>query len=40
MMIHAIHRLVVQMLNVQTEFVNAYPNIKEILIQSVDLNVS
>lgn len=39
-MIHAIHLLVVQMLNVQTEYVHAYLNIKEILIPCAVLNVS
>jgi hypothetical protein len=39
-MIHATHLLVVQMLNVRTEFVHACLNIKAILIQCVALNVS
>jgi hypothetical protein len=39
-MTHAIHLLVAPMLNAQTEFAHAYPNIKAIHIQCVDLNVS
>lgn len=40
MMTHAIHRLAVQMLNVQTEFANAYPNTRAILILCAGPSVS